>query len=83
MADEQKAKLEQGTLNIKEEAQQAAKKLLASNGDESVLTAEEKEALGAELKAIQKRLETKDELQEVKDEVVAKVETTQFMDARG
>ena len=66
-----------------DKTQQAAKKLLASNGDESVLTAEEKEALGAELKAIQKRLETKDELQEAKEEVVAKVETTQFMDVRG
>ena len=83
MADEQKAKLEQGTLNIKEEAQQAAKKLLASNGDESVLTAEEKEALGAELKAIQKRLETKDELSDVKDEVAEKITETRFLDTIG
>ena len=66
-----------------DKTQQAAKKLLASNGDESVLTAEEKEALGAELKAIQKRLETKDELSDVKDEVAEKITETRFLDTIG
>ena len=48
-----------------EEAKRALQKLLSSNGDESVLSAEEKEALGAELKAIQKRIESTKELQDV------------------
>ena len=61
----------------------AAQKLLASNGNENVLTAEEKEALGVELATIKNSFARKKELQELKDEVVAKVETTQFMDARG
>ena len=66
-----------------EEAKRALQKLLSSNGDESVLSAEEKEALGAELKAIQKRIESTKELQEVKDEVVAKTEETRFLDTVG
>ena len=66
-----------------EEAQKAFQKLMASNGDESVLTAEEKEALGAELKAIRKRLETKDNLQEVKEEVAKKITETRFLDSIG
>ena len=61
----------------------AAQKLLASNGNENVLTPEEKEALGVELATIKNSFARKKELQEVKDEVVAKVETTQFMDVRG
>ena len=48
-----------------------------------MLSAEEKEALGAELKAIQKRIESTKELQEVKDEVVAKTEETRFLDTVG
>ena len=66
-----------------DKTQQAAKKLLASNGDEGVLTTEEKEALSAELKATQKRLETKDELSDVKDEVAEKITETRFLDTIG
>ena len=63
--------------------QSVTQKLLSSNGDESVLSTEEKEALGAELKAIQKRIESTKELQEVKDEVVSKTEETRFLDTVG
>ena len=66
-----------------DKSQQATQKLLASNGNENVLTAEEKEALGVELKAIQKRLETKDDLQEVKEEVAEKITETRFLDTIG
>lgn len=66
-----------------EEAQKALQKLRAANGNESVLTAEEKEALGTELKAIKKQLESKDELNSVKDELKMKIENTQFIDVRG
>lgn len=61
----------------------AAQKLLAADGNESVLTAEEKEALGTELKAIKKQLESKDELSSIKDELKIKIENTQFIDVRG
>lgn len=65
------------------EAQKALQKLRAANGDESMLTAEEKEALGTELKAIKKQLESKDDLSSVKDELKMKIESTQFIDVRG
>jgi hypothetical protein len=66
-----------------EKAQKALQKLLAANGNESVLSMEEKKALGAELKAIKKQLESKDDLSSVKEEIKTKVENTQFIDVRG
>jgi hypothetical protein len=61
----------------------ALQKLRAANGNESVLTAEEKEALGAELKAIKKQLESKDDLSSVKEELRTKIENTRFIDVGG
>ena len=66
-----------------EKAQKALQKLLAANGNESVLSMEEKKALGEELKAIKKQLESKDDLSSVKEEIKTKVENTQFIDVRG
>ncbi len=65
------------------ETQKALQKLLAANGNESVLSMEEKKALGEELKAIKKQLESKDDLSSVKEEIKTKVENTQFIDVRG
>ena len=61
----------------------AEQKLRAANGNENVLSTEEKEALGAELKAIKKQLESKDDLSSVKEELKTKIENTQFIDVRG
>ena len=61
----------------------ATQKLLASNGNENILTAEEREALGTELSIIKQSFKRKKELQEVKDEVVAKTEETRFLDTVG
>lgn len=66
-----------------EKAQKALQKLLAANGNETVLSADEKKALGAELKAVQKKLESKDELSSVKEELKTKIENTQFIDVIG
>ena len=66
-----------------EKAQKALQKLLAANGNETVLSADEKKALGAELKAVQKKLESKDELSSVKEELKTKIENTQFIDVTG
>ena len=65
------------------EAQRATQKLLASNGNENLLTAEEREALGTELSIIKQSFKRKKELQEVKDEVVSKTEETRFLDTVG
>ncbi len=61
----------------------ATQKLLASNGNENLLTAEEREALGTELSIIKQSFKRKKELQEVKDEVVSKTEETRFLDTVG
>ena len=61
----------------------ATQKLLASNGNENILTAEEREALGTELSIIKQSFKRKKELQEVKDEVVSKTEETRFLDTVG
>ena len=56
----------------------ATQKLLASNGNENLLTAEEREALGTELSIIKQSFKRKKELQEVKDEVVSKPKRLDF-----
>ena len=61
----------------------ATQKLLASNGNENLLTAEEREALGTELSIIKQSFKRKKELQDVKDEVVSKTEETRFLDTVG
>ena len=61
----------------------ATQKLLASNGNENLLTAEEREALGTELSIIKQSFKRKKELQEIKDEVVSKTEETRFLDTVG
>ncbi len=65
------------------EATAALQKLKASNGNESVLTAVEKEALGAELAIAKKEFEKQKDLQSVKEEITIKVRNTQFLDTVG
>ncbi len=65
-----------------EEIQKALQKLRASNGNENALTAEEKEALGAELASIKKQFEKEEDLSSIKQELKDKIESTQFIDVR-
>ena len=62
------------------EAQKAFEKLKAANGDESVLNADEKEALEVE---ISKMKEQQADLNSVKEGIKISVEATRFIDVKG
>ena len=62
------------------EVQKALEKLRVSNGNESVLSVDEKAVLGAEISNLQER---KSDLSSVKEGIKTSVETTLFIDVKG
>ncbi|MFA6143556.1 MAG: hypothetical protein WCW84_00700 [Sulfurimonas sp.] len=62
------------------EAQKILEKLRVSNGNESVLSADEKAVLGAEISKLQER---KSDFSSVKEGIKTSVETTRFIDVKG
>lgn len=62
------------------EAQKALEKLKAANGNENMLSSDEKAVLGAEISKIQER---HTDFNSIKEEIKASVETMRFIDVKG